>query len=101
MTYHNKYGLMGGSEIELARVGEVDRSQVLPFSVVMFDETEGWQQYGVYRTEGEARAAQIKLTAEYQCETAVVDTNKLLDCAVLSDEPLMSLEGLLGSTRLQ
>lgn len=77
--YHNRFGLMGGG------VGEpgstFDRSQVRPFSVLLFDEEEGWQQLGVYSKLSEAQQSAANAAWEYKCEAAVADTNVILDLA--------------------
>ncbi len=76
-TAHNRFGLAGGST--------PDRSQVLPFSVVMFSDEGGWEQYGVYATHQEATTAASEVSEQYDCPTGVADTLKLLD---LPDGPI-------------
>lgn len=73
MTYHNPH--------ELEPCGEVDRSQVKPFSVMMFDDEAGWQQSGVYATLEEAEQARDEAATKYDCKAAVADTNAILDLA--------------------
>lgn len=53
-----------------------DWSEVLPFSLMMRDEEEGWQTYGVYETREDAEVAEKKLSAKYNCPTKVVNTKE-------------------------
>jgi len=77
--YHNKYGLMG---CEGASKGATfDRSQVKPFSIMLFSEEVGWSQLGVYNTKAEADVAKAKAIIEYGREVAIGDTNNILDLA--------------------
>lgn len=84
---------MGGNSDELDSYGKTDRSQVLPFSVMMFSEIEGWQQYGVYETREKANTSVEEVAAKYMCKTAIADTNKILDLAHPDngDDPLWIL----------
>ncbi len=52
MLFHNKHGLMGWNGSSPGTTS--DRSQVKPFSVMVFDRDEGWQQIGVYDTLADA-----------------------------------------------
>jgi hypothetical protein len=92
MTGHNKYGLLGGGGIE--KGSTTSRSEVLPFSILMFDEEEGWAQYGVSGTIEEAREVAVALTFEYDLSSAlIVDTNAFLDVALRDDEPIWEPPG--------
>jgi hypothetical protein len=75
MTFHNKYGLIGANTYELGvnPLDKIDRSKVLPFSVLKFDSHDGWRQDSVYATLDEA------LNVKRNCKTTVVDTHILLD----------------------
>ncbi len=86
---HNKYGLMGWNGIDAGATA--DRSEVLPFTVMMLDAAEGWQQYGVYQTEEEAEVDIKKLAVRYGCKVAVADTCVILDLMDASIEPLWDL----------
>lgn len=68
-----------------------DRSQVLPFSVVMFDDEEGWEQYGVYATYKEADDVATKVGEQYTCQAGVADTIKFLDCTI---SPIMDITSI-------
>lgn len=77
-AYHNRFGLMGGGSQPGA---VVDRSEVLPYSVLLFDEEEGWQQLGVYPSLAAAHQSAAFASWQYKCEAAVADTNAVLDLA--------------------
>lgn len=77
--YHNRFGLMGGGEGEPGAT--LDRSKVLPFSVLLFDEEEGWQQLGVYPQLSAAEQSAADAAWKYKCEAAVADTHIILDLA--------------------
>ena len=85
----NRFGLMGDAT--------ADRSEVLPFSLMMFDDEEGWQQYGVYETRELAQQSieSFKSSRSYYTgPLAVVDTNALLDWTESNDTPLMDLASI-------
>lgn len=79
--------------IEHARssfTSEEAESHVLPFSVVMFDSDEGWEQYGVYATREEADAVVPKLLAQHHCPVRVADTRRCLR----HPKPIMDFKGI-------
>jgi len=87
MTAHNKFGLLGDDE----EGATTDRSQVEPFTVLMYSKEAGWEQHGVYSIEEEAENAKVEVGIEYKCQTAIVDTNQFLDRALRDDEPIWEL----------
>ena len=78
VTLHNKYGLAA----PYANPDGIttDRSQVLPYSLMMYDEENGWEQYGVYRTVEEAERAMGVLSTMHTCPLGLCDTHWFLDC---------------------
>jgi hypothetical protein len=82
-AYHNRFGLMGGGCHEPGST--FDRSEVLPFSVLLFDEEEGWQQLSVYPTVEKAQQEAAGAAWQLKCEAAVADTNIILDLAADPD----------------
>jgi hypothetical protein len=83
-AYHNRFGLMGGGCHEPGST--FDRSEVLPFSVLLFDEEEGWQQLGVYPSLAAAHQSAACAAWQYKVEAVVADTNAVLDLAVDDDD---------------
>lgn len=82
--YYNKFGLMGGSDLDQEKYGINDRSQVLPFSVMSseYNSLECryiWFQVGVHETRKEAITAAKKHHAEYGNKCAIGDTNEILN----------------------
>ena len=90
--FHNRFGLMGGNDHELKVGGTLSRSEVLPYSVMHYDEEEGWQQCGVYGDFHEAVgiAADWEEQGDHRRRAAVVDTEMLLDWCEANDGPLWS-----------
>ncbi len=91
-TQHNKYGLTGGGDQPGCTE---DRSQVLPFSLMLYSAEEGWQQLAVYATRSQADTAGGEAGMMYMSPWGICDTIWFLDC---EDEIIRDLPSLKETT---